>query len=372
MTNKLILSTIGTSLLANQVSGDQRKQLFEVSNCQKEQYSSTLLGLLEYVQGTLDTKLASASIADLRRMSAELNGILGIYGGTWPEALNDTHILIATDTYQGKLTAEAIEGYLRKVGFQSVIVYTPNGLTTENKDSFIGGMRRLLRWMDGDLNIEGYKEQGYEVVFNLTGGFKSLQGYLNTIGMFYADRMCYIFESRNSEVIEIPKLPIKIDEEHFRDNAVEFALMYHDMPQAAANIPNLMKEEYDRNQYLLSDWGLLSWNKVKSAILQQTLLDFPKIRYEESFKKDFSKLTPIRKAEVQEAIAQAVTVFSSADDGLSQLKIHNGLKYYNYSGKNSHIGHFRVNDGDRISCIFSNGTLVLRHCGNHDYVNDNP
>ena len=43
-----------------------------------------------------------------RRISAELNGIYGIYGGQLPKNSSDEHCLICTDTAQGQKTGELI------------------------------------------------------------------------------------------------------------------------------------------------------------------------------------------------------------------------------------------------------------------------
>src|SRR5699024_7664299 len=128
-------------------------------------------------------------------------GILGIYENNWNKCEKDIHFLLATDTYQGKLTAELLKEFLsRKV--QSAQVIVPKNLNTKTKEDFKAGIRDLLKWCEDVL--PGYKDAGYEIIFNLTGGFKSLQGYLNTIGMFYADSISYIFEGAD-ELISIPK-----------------------------------------------------------------------------------------------------------------------------------------------------------------------
>jgi putative CRISPR-associated protein (TIGR02619 family) len=369
---KLILSTIGTSLLTNQVSGEQRTELFKASNLKEKEYSSALIGLIEYIKETLDKKLKEATEADLRRLSAEMNGILGVYEGAFPENSQDIHVLVATDTYQGKVTTKIIEDYLQTKNLQ-VITYTPQNLTTASKTSFMQGIKDLLKWFDDSkgLDIEKYKENKYEVIFNLTGGFKSLQGYLNTIGMFYADRMVYIFEAGN-ELIEIPKLPIELNPQLFLQNAIEFSLMYNDLPCHALNIPKLMLEEYDRNAYILSDWGMLAWNKVKKRILSEQLLVFPSLKYDKSFEKDFQKATQQERIELQETLSKVSAILQQNKDGVAKLKQEGGLQYDNYAGKNTEIGHFRINQGDRVSCTIINNELNLRHFGQHDYVNDNP
>jgi len=369
---KLILSTVGTSLLTNQVAGEQRTELFRASNLEEKDYTSALIGLIEYIKETLKSKLESATEADLKRLSAELNGILGIYDGIFPDNSQDVHVLIATDTYQGKVTTQIISDYLGTKGFQ-VFKYTPAKLSTLGKAEFTGGIKDLLKWFDGadGLNLESYKKSGYEVIFNLTGGFKSLQGYLNTIGMFYADRLVYIFET-GKELIEIPKLPVEINPDLFREKALEFALMYSDLPSPAQGIPPLMLDEYDRNAYLLSDWGILTWNKVKNTVLQEKLLSFPCLKYESSFEKEFQKATQQQRVNLQEVLAKVSIILQQNQDGVATLKRSGGLQYDDYSGKNAGIGHFRINQGDRVSCTATNNELSLRHFGQHDYVNNNP
>ncbi len=369
---KLIISTIGTSLLTNQVQGDERSELIKAANLSEKSYVNSLISLLDYTKDKIKKKLETATEADLRKLSAELNGILGIYDGVFPKINKDLHVLISTDTYQGKITADIIANFLNSKGFQCII-YTPQKLTTENKSNFTNGIKDLLKWLDSydGLNIEKYRESKYEIIFNLTGGFKSLQGYLNTIGMFYADRLVYIFESGN-ELIEIPKLPIEINPHIFELNAVEFAMMYYDFPCEAKTIPSLMLEQYDKNQYILSDWGVLAWNKVKKELFSKKLLSFSKLYLDESFQKDFKNATSQQRIDLQEVLTKVNIILEQNADGVSKMKQDGGIKYDNYAGKNSNIGHFRINQGDRVSCIANNNHLTLRHFGQHDYVNTNP
>lgn len=367
---KLILSTVGTSILTNKLGEQEKMKLSENANLQENQYSKDALTLVSYIVETLRTKLQDAKEADLKRLSAELNGILGVYEGVFPEKNQDMHVLIATDTYQGKITAEIIGNFLQNKGIQSM-VYAPKNLTTKNKNNFINGVKDLLHWLEKTLDIENYKTQGYEIIFNLTGGFKSLQGYLNTIGMFYADRLVYIFEA-GGELIEIPKLPVEINPQIFKENATEFALMSADYPCEAINISKIMLEEYEKNTFLLSEWGILAWNKVKKQILAEKLLAFPKLHFEESFKKDFQNATPQQQIDLQETLAKVSAILLQNIDGVSQMKQQGGLQYDNFTGKNSVFGHFRLSQGDRASCLAKNNELYLRHFGQHDYVNDNP
>ena len=381
MARKIIVSTVGTSLLTNESSGDFRKDIISKSNLSKQegQLDDTLPGILEYViKPKLKEKFSTNDLPTYQRMSAELNGIIGIYKGHLDNQPDDLHVLIATDTYQGFETASILEDLLKSKGF-ATMVYTPKNLSTKNKKAFLEGMKDLLRWFEDEngLNIKSYKSNGYEVIFNLTGGFKSLQGYLNVIGMFYADSVNYIFEG-NNEMIEIPKLPIRIEQETFFDNATNFALMSQDLPipkQSLLGISETLLEEIDSDMYLLSAWGELSWNNTKRKVFSKNLIQFPYIAYQDSFKNDFQ--TTDReddKTKLQETITKISKILQENNGDISKLKggQSGGILYDNYTGKKSHIGHFRISDSIRVSCIYENQTLKLRHYGSHDYVNDNP
>src|SRR5690606_22359670 len=212
---KLILSPVGTSLLTNNIEPNFKSELYKFANKKENEISEELLSKLQSVEKNIKQELNKDSIFYLKKTSAELNGILGIYQNSWHNAKNDMHFLLATDTYQGRLAAGLLKDYLTQKT-QSAELIIPENLNTKTKEDFKTGIRDLLKWCDEVL--PEYKEAGYEIIFNLTGGFKSLQGYLNTIAMFYADSISYIFEGED-ELITIPKLPIKIESEEFERNA---------------------------------------------------------------------------------------------------------------------------------------------------------
>lgn len=372
---RLILSPVGTSVLTNNLEPEFRKELNKYSNKQEGQIPKAVLSKLQNTETIIQQKLDENTISSLKKMSAELNGILGIYRDNWNNGKKDIHFLLATDTYQGKVTADLIQGFLAQKT-QSAEVITPKKLNTKTRENFKSGIRDLLKWCDAVL--PGYKEAGYEIIFNLTGGFKSLQGYLNTIGMFYADSISYIFEGEN-ELITIPKLPVKIETEEFERNAD----IYLQLAQTGIGlerekikeIPEIFIEEYEKNRFILSDWGELSWNKVKQEILSKALITLPYISYLPSFIRDFKNTQRSKdKVQLQETIGKISCVLQENNGDISYLKggRAGGLLYDNYSGKNSHLGHFRIGRGPRVSCEYKNQRLELRHYGEHDYVNDNP
>ncbi|MDX2284691.1 MAG: putative CRISPR-associated protein [Bacteroidia bacterium] len=372
---RLILSPVGTSILTNQ-AGEQSRMLRDYANASRQETPDKVIQLTEGLKAKAKEKLATAAVNELRQASAELNGILGLYDGTLPTNSNDMQVLIATDTYQGQTAADLIADFLRRY-FPNTQIYIPPGLNTNSKADFIEGIKELLNWCDETL--PGYRADGTEIIFNLTGGFKSLQGYLNTIGMFYADRIAYIFEA-GQELITIPRLPVSLEQALFEENASLFLRL----SQASA-VNGLAQEELSaipevmldcvEGRCVLSTWGTLAWNNVKQDVLSAQLIALPRIIYEDSFKKDFRSHTQAEeKVKLQEAIAKIACILHANNGDTASLKggQAGGLLYDKFSGKNSHLGHFRLGQGPRVSCEAKTGTLLLRHFGPHDYVNNNP
>ena len=81
-------------------------------------------------------------------------------------------------------------------------------LNTSSLEEFRLGIDELIKWCVGTL--PGYRASGYKIVFNLVGGFKALHGYMQTLGMFYADETVYIFET-SRELLSIPRMPVDLE-----------------------------------------------------------------------------------------------------------------------------------------------------------------
>lgn len=372
----LVLSPVGTSFFMNLTADKEARGLINKSaNLKENEISEELKQMIHDFEISAQEYFEQNDKIELKKLSAELNSLLTYYKDRIDANPRDVHVLVATDTFLGKKSAEMLENYLEKY-FESVYLIVPQKLSTKTKANFDAGVRDLLKWCDE--KIKDYKNSGYKVVFNLTGGFKSLQGYLSTIGMFYADEIIYIFE-KGGELINIPKLPIQIESELFKNHASLFLQLSKTQEGIAKDklkdIPEIMIEKYQNNIFVLSNWGELSWNNAKEEILSDNLIELPFISYENSFLIDFqSTKNPREKIHLQETIAFISCRLQESEGDISILKAgrSGGIKYDNYSTKNAHLGHFRLSRGLRVSCEYVNRQLKLRHYGQHDYVNDNP
>lgn len=230
---RFLISTVGTSLLTNQLDGEfesgwsTRLQATANYSDKEVNYHEDVLAIIETLKDRAiqklysdpERKIINDNVDEIRGASAELNGIYGLYQEQLNQGAQDIHWLIATDTAQGQVAAKIVAEFLRD-NHLAVDINTPKELSTSSTESFSNGIDELLEWIDEI--IPGYQKAGYQICFNLVGGFKALQGYANTIGMFYADEIIYIFEG-GSDIITIPRLPIKIDQSVIKP--VQFALM---------------------------------------------------------------------------------------------------------------------------------------------------
>ncbi|MGB3974910.1 MAG: putative CRISPR-associated protein [bacterium] len=329
---KLILSPVGMSLFLNILNNDERRegwqdQLNRIAN-KADLDGDDLKKVLELKDRVIN-KLESSKPDKCRNISAELNGIFGLYSEI-EQGKADHHLLIGTDTFVGRQAVEVIEAFLQEKGFSTDSII-PKKLSADSSDDFSDGMKDLLN--ECEKRIPDFRKSGYEVIFNLTAAFKVLQSYLNIVGMFYADRLVYIFQGSN-QLLSIPRLPIKTDTEQIAGHANELAYLAAGgslKPEKLIGIPEALLRRKADNTYELSEWGVLIWNTIKNEILSEKLLDFPYIEYDKQFMKEFnlSKDIPL-KIDLQETLAVISVILTIESGDITELKKDGGLQYSNY------------------------------------------
>lgn len=375
-----ILSTIGTSLLTNQINRNNSEEknwypkLRDSANLKDTELpgDSEVRQIISILGERAVQKLQDSNIQAIRRASAELNGIYGFYhddlaGESRP---GDFHWLIATDTYQGITTAQIVKDFLLSQGLL-VDSYAPDNLSTVSTQKFSDGIDNLIGWLEETIKPLRDNPQS-KTCFNLVGGFKSLQGYLNTIGMFYADEIIYIFEGERSELITIPRLPITVDYEGLSRYKQQLALMAAGATisiEALQGIPESMIYPAGEPDVTLSLWGQLVWNQCKVKLLSSELLELPYLAYRDSFKADYKAITSaIERSRVQEDLVKVSKLLIDSKGDTSSLGSMFNYTRYKGTPKNKKIDHFRVNLSQRISCEQQDDKLLLRYYGTHNHV----
>ncbi len=377
---RLVISTVGTSVLTNQIDRDIDENgcseiLQQTANYTDNeiQHYPEIEQIISELKERAEQELSSNNTDKIRKASAELNGIYGLYNEQIEQGIPDMHLLVTTDTAQGQIAAEIVESFLKRKGLTNISTHAQRGLSTASSDIFVEGMAKLFPSMQE--TIKTWQKSKYTICFNLVGGFKPLQGYFNTIGMFYADEIIYVFEGSN-QLIKIPKLPVKVDVSEIEPYEVQLAMMEVGAISTSWEEAKKVPQEWllaDGQEMTLSAWGQLLWEQCKKELLsKEKPLQFPKLEYHQSFLDDYEAKPAHEKIILQENLARAACLLKNHKDGISAMKQDGIFRLRRYVGKHKDIDHFDLPKDRRVSCIAKEGTLYLRHYGEHDDVNNNP
>jgi putative CRISPR-associated protein (TIGR02619 family) len=289
---KFILSPVGTSLLTNNSSKEERDLLNKNSNVKYEseippEDAQVLRNRISDVQVNLE----KADITIASRMSAEINGIVKIYDGQL-NAKGDFHYLLCTDTWLGENTAKLVKSFLESHGL-TVELRREDELQTKEFNSFQTALSNLAAWCSETVN--SYRNSGYQVIFNLTGGFKSVQGFLQTLALFYADEAVYVFE-QSDNLLRIPRLPIKMDAEQVvKNNLKTIRRLSMDLDVKSIEMETLPETFVLRigDMVSLSAYGEIIWKETRREIYLKQIFDSPseKLKFGESFLESVLKLS---------------------------------------------------------------------------------
>lgn len=313
----IILSPCGTSLLTNALSGseapDLRSKIFRYANARTEtEVPVDDRALISERIERVRSEMREASTSDVVRRSAELNAIVTLYAerGRSLGAGGDLHWIVCTDTWLGEATAEIVAEWLGREGF-SVEVHRQRDLQTQSLDGFQVALSELAAWCYERLPAPG--NPGTEIFFNLTGGFKGVNGFLQTLGMFRADEVVYIFEGQK-QLMSIPRLPIRVTAaDVIEKNLAAFRRMAlkREVRGIGAAVPSSMVLQQD-DVFTLSAWGEIQWNEVRRELYSATLLESPdeSVAFAESFRRDAAAYVN-RSFEINDQIDKLVGYFAS-------------------------------------------------------------
>jgi putative CRISPR-associated protein (TIGR02619 family) len=313
------VTSCGTSILVNanrelnndiakrQIQQNIQSLLTKYANSKEEdiekQDLKELKRFLNQTRELLSNWSKSKDLKKLRQLSAELNGLTRLTYN--PEKKRDQVFLIATDTFLGKQTVEILSTCLDDLGWITTTTNF-NDLNTNDTETFLAGVADLAVTLS-KLIEDAKQNNNNEIIFNLSGGFKALQGVMQMLATFYADKTIYIFES-SDELLEIPTLPIKLDDKIVEKKLREFRRMGSKLKvtlDQVSDIPSyLLFKDQDINDCTLSAWGEVFWTKAKDGLYKEQIYDPPSklIRYSETFSDDCKKLQPDRRKILNERL----------------------------------------------------------------------
>lgn len=364
MKKTLMLSPCGTSLLTNQATADQRKLVGKYANEQRENIPDENVEELQNLINKAEHVLENDSIQQVSKLSAELNAIIKFYDGSFQNASSDFHFLLSSDTWLGGQTAELVAKWLEKQGITTQ-VYSLRDLRTDNLESFQLAMSDFVKWCEQV--IPGYKQQGYHIVFNLTGGFKSVQGLLQTLAMFYADEAIYIFET-GSELFRLPRLPVKfVPDAAVEQNLPAIRRLALGLPaEDFTGIPDILLMKVGR-EYALSPWGEIVWGRVQNELYKKMVFEslVSTVVFSEKFRKSIEKLPPEKIHLVNQRVDD-LTKFIVFGDKYNVKRLNfKGLQGSPVLGSTHEFYAWSHLDAGRIFCHFEGDSLVLDELGKH-------
>jgi len=121
---------------------------------------------------------------------------------------NDTVILIVSDTIEGRICAELVRSFLVKNNLcleNSVTIKEITGLQASDGARFQKeGLKNLLTYL---VSLEHQN-----IIFNPTGGYKSVVPYITLMGMIFNKPVKYIHEN-SEDIIALTGLPIILDDD---------------------------------------------------------------------------------------------------------------------------------------------------------------
>jgi putative CRISPR-associated protein (TIGR02619 family) len=293
-----LLSTVGTSILTGNAEAATRSLVFKHANASSlddidPSERQTLLDRIAELRGAF----ATADEAFVKRQSAELNGIL-----TWHRASGhpgDAHLLLHSDTALGQATGEIAADWLRRSG-RSVSLDRATELQTNDPAAFRRAMAALA--MKVSEQAQAYRAGGYQVVFNLVGGFKGPNGFLHSIGALAADEVVYLFES-SPQLIRVPRLPVAIDRDKVLAALPAWRKHHAGLQLEPNELDPMFIDELDGLQDA-APFGAMIMAPVQAEAYRAAVLPspFPRLRFGPKFAASVGGLPAKRRAQINERI----------------------------------------------------------------------
>ncbi len=214
--------------------------------------------------------------------------------------------------------------------------------------------------------IHRYKQSGYRIIFNLTGGFKSVNNFLQAMASLYADESIYVFE-RTDELLTIPRLPIEIDRKIFEKHLDLFRRVELGIA-GATEIPDEIPESLlfsERNEVMLTPYGELLWQKMKMELYGNRLISplIDRIRYSESFKRQFEKFdSDDERRQINQSIDTLIRfVLTGGRENPRSCRFHTLTNHRYYA----ECYPFQGNDSRRLYISREGDTLILERIDDH-------
>jgi hypothetical protein len=209
------------------------------------------------------------------------------------------------------------------------------------------------------------------VIFNLTGGLKSLRGFMQTLSHFYADEAVYVFES-GKELLRLPRLPVHLDPEGVvRDNLTAFRRLDKRLEVNEADLVNIPETFLLRVRGItepgISAWGEVIYRQSRDQIYSERLWESPSSRivYGPKFADSLANLSHSQMKQINERIDDLAACLELGKCP-QRLNLH-AIRANPKPPSTHEIYAWSDGSAERIFCHYqdSGSVLVLDNLGGH-------
>jgi putative CRISPR-associated protein (TIGR02619 family) len=359
--SRLVVSTVGTSLLTNGAEPALLPLPRRTANARPRDLTPAERGPIESLIAARRQRLRNAPLAEARRLSAELNGLLAI-----PDVLDrasfasdDRHVLVATDTLQGAAAAEIVQDWIAARDGEVEILRVPD-LRTDALATF----RVALSSLAEELLARAH---GQRVLLNLTGGFKSVNAYLQSLAMLQGWETAFLFESAR-ELLRIPRLPVVWDiarslQPHLA-KLRRLRAVGHLPAGELASLPEALVFEVE-GEACLSEWGGTLLDQACASLYRERLQPpaVAELVFSDRFEREAKKLGPeelVRLNRQLDELARWVATNGRHNPPSLDVK-----KLEKPADGSSHEVDAWSGTGKRLFGRFEDGKFVLDRLGDH-------
>jgi len=205
---QVIVSTVGTSVIYNNLKSDEKEELKDLLNLPSEELARHEKLYRKYYDALLERSRVEPF--PYTRFSAEMNGL---YRMNISE--RDRLVFLVSDTLGGKLCGDLLDRICQEKWKVQTEVIMLKGLQVSNAQKFLReGVPSLVQTVT-DI-VQKYKSPRNRVILHATGGYKAVVPYLTLLGLMEGIPVKYVYE-KDSELIELPAAPLKFDERLLKD-----------------------------------------------------------------------------------------------------------------------------------------------------------
>jgi len=194
---KVLINTVGTSILGNFLLSDEIKTLLNSASSSGKDKKI----LFNRAKKFVDNKIRDSK-KNIGAVSAEINCLnkIGVHSG-------DYLYFLVSETIDGELCGNLVKNFCHEYFQTECFIKIIPGLQVH--DARLFEREGLNNFVEEVIRIYD-RYRGYEVILNTTGGFKAVVPYTTLLGLVFGLSTYYIFE-RSNQLIKLPAAPIDFD-----------------------------------------------------------------------------------------------------------------------------------------------------------------